>query len=130
MNATTDTTIANARRAIEAHVYGSQNEHVKNVERACHMRPVHPFSAAEFVEWIKTDKFKFNPEYDPKEELDSYRDVVYYIQFSTEEPDHKKYKEMCEKIQKDASAIIFHNKVLDPEKVMKEAEEYAKKTYH
>lgn len=130
MNATTDTTIANARRAIEVHLMNSRDKHKTDVNRACHITPVQPFSVAEFVEWIKADKFKYNSHMDPKEELDYIRDVTDYINFSPEEPDYKKQKESLNKIEVDYNAVRFHNQILEPEKVMKEAEEFAKKTYH
>ena len=117
------------RRILQDEIRRAFYKHQNEASKVCHMKPVYPGSLAQAIEWIEQKKYKIDEDVDINEPSE-YNEWVSNIIWKTEEPDHMKHKDMIKKIEEDYEAATLRSKILEPKEMLKEVENYKKKTYH
>lgn len=128
--------IANERRALENSLYAFKRDHEKEINELCHIGAIEPKTMKEAIDWIKADKFKVLVDGEDNSEAMDDEDVLewsrwyHHISFNTEKPEVIKAKKLKAKMEEDYDAVKLRIQIYEPEKALKEVEEFKKRTYH
>ena len=127
------TTFESERRALTDLSYSIERDKTKQARKTFHIDLYRPSTYGELRKLIKDQKIDLHPnfsEFEDDEEICDYTSPISMLTLNYQKPDNKGYKEVAEKIEKEAIKLRTHIKIFPPEESFKKLEEFEKKSFH